>query len=73
MSTAAVWVDKNTKLVVQGFTGKQVRLGVSGPIDSSIDDVMAPTKSFVRSRGNATAMRSRLLHVICGHQHPFIN
>ena len=24
MSTAAVWVDKNTKLVVQGFTGKQV-------------------------------------------------
>jgi hypothetical protein len=25
MSTAAVWVDKNTKLVVQGFTGKQVR------------------------------------------------
>jgi len=22
-STAKVWVDKNTKLVVQGFTGKQ--------------------------------------------------
>jgi hypothetical protein len=25
-STAKVWVDKNTKLVVQGFTGRQVRL-----------------------------------------------
>lgn len=25
-STAKVWVDKNTKLVVQGFTGKQVRM-----------------------------------------------
>lgn len=24
-TTAKVWVDKNTKLVVQGFTGKQVR------------------------------------------------
>lgn len=24
-STAKVWVDKNTKVLCQGFTGKQVR------------------------------------------------
>jgi hypothetical protein len=30
-STAAVFVDKNTKVIVQGFTGKQVRLVVGRP------------------------------------------
>lgn len=27
-STAKVWVDKNTKVICQGFTGKQVRIMV---------------------------------------------
>lgn len=27
-TTAKVWVDRNTKLVVQGFTGKQVGYSV---------------------------------------------
>lgn len=26
-STAKVWVDKNTRVICQGFTGKQVRIG----------------------------------------------
>lgn len=25
-STAKVWVDKNTRVICQGFTGKQVRI-----------------------------------------------
>lgn len=25
-STANVWIDKNTKVICQGFTGKQVRI-----------------------------------------------
>jgi len=29
-STANVWVDKNTKVLCQGFTGKQVRVGLGG-------------------------------------------
>ena len=27
-STAKVWVDKNTKVICQGFTGKQVRVSL---------------------------------------------
>ena len=31
-STAKVWVDKNTKVICQGFTGKQVGLGCGGQL-----------------------------------------
>jgi hypothetical protein len=34
-STAKVWVDKNTRVICQGFTGKQVGV-IDGLIDSFI-------------------------------------
>jgi len=48
-STAKVWIDKNTRVICQGFTGKQVRLliGISYKLMDFFDRRVLAFKTIV--------------------------